>query len=171
MPKRDIDPRSVLSYDPGSGLFRWLVSCGPAKAGSICCTRHHEGYFVTRIGGKNYSLHRLAFLFMGCELTSCVDHINGDRTDNRWVNLRQVTPAENAKNRRLHANNSSGISGVTWTKQGRWQAYGHIDGRPTYLGGFSSLFEAAAARKSFEFRNEYHANHGTKRLAHNSEAA
>lgn len=160
MARKEINPLNVLSYDPDSGLFTWKVSRGTVKAGSVCTTKHHDGYLVTMIGKKNYGLHRLAFLFMGVDLPSCVDHINGIRSDNRWINLRPVTPAENARNRRLYSNSSSGILGVTWIKSHRWQVYGHLDGRAIYLGGFSSLLDAASARKSFELRNAYHVNHG-----------
>jgi hypothetical protein len=152
--------KELLSYDPASGLFAWKVDQGSAKAGSVAATKATNGYLVVMVDKKYQSLHRLAFAFMGREVPDCVDHINGNRTDNRWKNLRAATAIENARNQRLHRTNSTGLPGVTWDQRSRWRAYGYLSGRYLALGRYQSLLDAAAARKSFESQNGYHYNHG-----------
>ncbi|ODB34396.1 hypothetical protein A9L43_26320 [Pseudomonas mosselii] len=151
----------LLSYDPESGDFTWKVNRGTAKAGSVIRRKNRHGYLVTAIDGKNFMLHRLAFICMGHpEPPDCVDHINGERSDNRWSNLRLATYTQNNRNQRLHSTNTSGIPGVMWDQRKRWRAFAYLDGRYLALGRYHTLLDAAAARKSFESRHDYHANHG-----------
>jgi len=152
--------KELLSYDPVSGLFRWRVDQGSAKAGSLASTVATNGYLVVMVDKKYQSLHRLAFAFMEQEVPESVDHINGNRTDNRWINLRSATSIENARNQRLHSTNSTGLPGVMWDQRSRWRAYGYLGGRYLALGRYQSLLDAAAARKSFESLHGYHFNHG-----------
>jgi len=79
-----------------------------------------------------------------------VDHINGNKLDNRRSNLRIVTPAENAQNRRLNRDNKSGYRGVSWHK-GResWQAHAKLAGHQHYLGLFDDPREAARVAAAF----------------------
>ena len=80
-----------------------------------------------------------------------IDHINGCTFDNRRSNLRITTRSENNKNRKKHANNSSGIAGVCWNKaKGKWKAYIKSQGRLIHLGYYDSLEEARAARLTAE---------------------
>jgi len=152
--------KELLSYDPVSGLFTWRVDQGSARAGSVAATIATNGYLVVMVDKKHLSLHRLAFAFMGQEMPERVDHINGSRTDNRWVNLRSATAIDNARNQRLHRTNSTGLPGVMWDQRSRWRAYGYLGGRYLALGRYQSLLDAASARKSFESQNGYHTNHG-----------
>jgi hypothetical protein len=111
---------------------------------------------------KDYQAHRLAFLWMtGSFPASEVDHINGVRDDNRWGNLRAVTPTQNAQNQRLPSNNKSGVIGVHWNKQAnRWCARIKVNGRVVHIGLFSTLEEAVAARAKANEKYGYHPNHG-----------
>ncbi len=80
-----------------------------------------------------------------------IDHINGDRHDDRWANLRLATPAENARNRGVCRRNTSGKVGVYPIKpQGLWGADIGKDGRNIHLGRFKILDEAIAARCAAE---------------------
>ena len=75
-----------------------------------------------------------------------LDHINGIRDDNRLVNLREATPAENQQNRALHPLNTSGHPGVTWNKKERkWHAKIAVANKRYHLGLFDTVEEAAAA--------------------------
>lgn len=74
-----------------------------------------------------------------------VDHINGDRLDNRKSNLRIASTFINARNRRLNSNNKSGAKGVRRSKQGRWVAEIKAENQTTYLGTFATVQEAADA--------------------------
>jgi len=77
-----------IDYDPTTGLFkRWN--------GRRCGTWHKQGYLMIQVGERKYSAHRMAFLMMGCDIPEVVDHANGDRSDNRWDNLRAATVQQN----------------------------------------------------------------------------
>ncbi|MFU7071295.1 HNH endonuclease signature motif containing protein [Pseudomonas aeruginosa] len=159
---------AILSYDPCNGEFTWKKACGRrndlvgAKAGSL----NNSGYHRIMISGKAYLAHRIAFLLMTGELPrKQVDHINGVRTDNRWVNLREVNASENGKNQRLRRGSKVGLSGVYWseTRQSFQVFIGFTEGGQKSrraLGRFKSLFEAACARKSAELLYGFHPNHG-----------
>lgn len=152
---------SLLSYEPETGLFRWKVDRlsygGKAKAGVIAGTPH-LGYINIGVLGRMWAAHRLAWLFMtgdvppkGMEL----DHINGDRADNRWANLRCVTKAQNMWNARRPKTNVSGVKGVSWVAdRGQWLARITHHGRKIHLGQFDDKERAIAARKEGERR--YH---------------
>jgi hypothetical protein len=76
-----------------------VANCNRVKVGDTVGTYDGNGYLDTRIGGKTYKLHRLAFLYMEGEFPpDQVDHINTVRSDNRWVNLRKYTQLENMNN-------------------------------------------------------------------------
>lgn len=77
----------------------------------------------------------------------CVDHINGDTSDNRLANLRYATIIENGRNRKMSSRNTSGIKGVSFDKKsGRWHARIQIDGIRVHLGLFKTKEEAQNAR-------------------------
>lgn len=149
--------QQALEYDPVSGTFTWRskrsnrVPAG-ARAGSVDA----GGYLIIRISGANYKAHRLAWLQVNGEWPSGqLDHINGDKTDNRIANLRIATPAENAANRPRRSNGRSGFKGVSWcNRTGKWLASIRSDGRNRHLGYFTDPAEAhavyaAAARETF----------------------
>ena len=104
------------------------------------------GYRVVRIDGQLYLAHRLVWLILHGSWPTEIDHINRNRADNRPVNLREVTSAENKANTGLSVRNTSGRKGVSWNKQLRkWQATAQIAGRSRYLGVYTDLGEAASA--------------------------
>ena len=148
--------KEVLSYCPDSGIFTKL-STGESFGNS-----HNRGYLKGFLDGKHYLLHRLAFLYMtGSFPTNQVDHINRDKKDNRWTNLRDVTHAENHRNMPVQSNNSSGITGVHYAKDKRkWVAYIKVNNKRKHLGSFSGKSEAAQARQKAMQENNFHANHG-----------
>ena len=77
---------------------------------------------------------------MGSGLAAFFDHINGDKTDNRLANLRDVTRLENARNMPRPKNNTSGVLGVSWSKShGKWAARIKVEGRKLSAGHFDKL--------------------------------
>src|ERR1700724_777328 len=113
--------REILHYDPETGIFTWRVRTSNranvgATAGCICA----NGYPQTSIDGHRYSMHRLAWLYVTGEWPGAeTDHRNGDKTDNRFCNLRPATKAENGRNRAIYKSNTSGFKGVTWDASSR----------------------------------------------------
>jgi len=93
-----------------------------------------------------------------------VDHINGDRSDNRWQNLRVVSVKENCRNRAKSGTSTNAVMGVTWRRQnGMWQAKIGGTKNRQHLGWFDNHEDAVRARKSAEKRAGYHANHGRQK--------
>lgn len=144
---------ALLSYDPEEGIFRHKVSRGGEKAGSVAGTAAN-GYNLLFIDCFQCRSGRVAWLLMtGRPVPEgmVVDHINGDRHDDRWSNLRLATPAENARNRGFCRRNTSGKVGVRLImQQGKWGASIGFDGRVINLGRYDSLDEAIAARRAAE---------------------
>ena len=139
--------RELLDYDPATGVFTWKVSRGPARVGSVAGWKETRGHICIEVDGRSYKAHRLAWLYVsGKWPRDQIDHINCVRTDNRIVNLREATSAENAANSLTYRNNTSGFKGVNWHKKtGKWRAYIGVEGRITHLGLFARVEDAAAA--------------------------
>lgn len=140
--------REILSYDPETGIFRWIKARGPRSAGAVAgWVKPGAGYIYIRLGTRNYPAHRLAFLYMeGCLPSHTVDHRNGIRDDNRWKNLRHATAAENARNKSVSAANKSGYIGVCKPAgRNKWRAQIGANGRNIRLGCFDTREEAARA--------------------------
>lgn len=138
--------RELLNYDTATGLLTWRVSRGKAKAGSVVSTRDVRGYLVLGVDGKRYYAHRVAWALMSGDWPAeVIDHIDGDKANNRAANLRCVPISMNAQNRRRVAVRSkSQILGVR--KYGaRWRAVISISGSQKYLGTFDSAAEAQQA--------------------------
>lgn len=140
--------RDALDYDPETGAIKWLEDRnGGSKAGAIAGCILADGYRQIMLGRKRYLAHRLAWLYVTGEWPDGeVDHINGDRDDNRLANLRLATHAENQKNYPKPRTNTSGVKGVHWSaSRGKWIAKICVNYRRIFLGQFDDINEAAAA--------------------------
>ena len=145
-----------LIYNPLTGEFRWLVASGrggryPAGkiAGSISKI---SGYRHIGLGGsgKNVLASRLAWFWMtGAWPVHSIDHINHDKADDRWANLREATATQNKANSPLYKNNTSGIKGVSYDASARgskkWRARISVNGKVTSAGRYATQEEAAQA--------------------------
>ena len=135
------------------------------RAGSVCGSPGGDGYLHFRYLGRHYYVHRVIWLVEHGEEAEQIDHINGNRTDNRIENLRSVSCMENMRNQKARKTNTSGVTGVSWCQhKKRWLARIHAGGRNRFLGYFKTLDEAKAERKSAEALHGYHANHGRASL-------
>ena len=125
-------------------------------------TLNQIGYRQVAIFGQYYLAHRLIWLYhYGAWPKGEIDHVNGDRSDNRLENLRDVPRKINGRNQRKLDANTSGHTGVSWCKQtGKWRATIKVDYRNLHLGRFSQISNAIAARKDAEKLHGFHANHG-----------
>jgi len=113
--------KRLVRYSPDNGVFTWLLDrSDKVKAGGIAGgASKSSGYKRICIDYKLYPQHRLAFLYMEGDFPPClVDHINGDRSDNRWCNLRRADDVQNAQNKGVRSDNTSGHIGV-WKPKGR----------------------------------------------------
>ena len=136
--------REVLTYDAETGDFFWLVATAQrVRVGDVAGGIHPSGYRQIVVDGRLYMAHRLAWFYIyGAWPTNQIDHINGDRADNRLANLREATNAENSQNQRHpSANNQSGFLGVSKDRS-RWKARIMVGGRHRHLGYFDSPEEA-----------------------------
>jgi hypothetical protein len=161
--------KRLLTYNHNSGEFNWKSRTDVSKswnsryagrsAGTEC-----NGYVKISINKKIYYAHRLAYLFMeGVEPDGEIDHIDGDRKNNRYENLRLVTSMENKRNMSTPRNNSSGTMGVRYRKdKNKWLAYISINNKSVHLGYFTSRELACSARLKAEKENGFHQNHGRK---------
>lgn len=156
--------KAVLDYCPETGVFRWAKDCGSrAKRGNIAGSNlTSDGYVVIRIRRCGYTAHRLAYLWMtGSFPAKEVDHINGIRDDNRWYNLREVDRVGNTTNTKRRRTNTSGVTGVTYSKnKERWVSRINVNKRRVELGQFKDFDEAVRVRREAEKKYGYHPNHG-----------
>jgi hypothetical protein len=168
--------RKILSYDPKTGDFYHLPRTEEMfetrKAYRIWKALYEgkrafgnpnpNGYFRTKILGISYYAHRLAWAHhYGHWPTAEIDHINGDRADNRIENLRSVDRIENCRNLKRPHNNTSGVIGVSWVEdRQKWQAYIDDNVGRIPLGRYDEFYQAVIARKAAETALRYHPNHG-----------
>ncbi len=118
-----------------------------------------HGYRCGRLFNRQIKAHRAIWALANGEWPEAIDHINGDRSDNRLTNLRCVTTAENNRNMRRRSDNSSGVTGIYWDKpKEMWTA--HVCGQ--HLGRFAKFADAVSARKQAELKFGFHENHGAR---------
>jgi len=137
--------RQLVSYDTDTGLFTCIVPRKNRSVGDVETKIAGHGYIAFCVDGKQYTAHRLAWLYVNGEFPKGeIDHANGDKADNRMANLRLASRGQNAANTRLRCDNSIGLKGVFKNKK-RWSAQIQSNGRVFHLGTFDSPEEAHSA--------------------------
>jgi hypothetical protein len=149
--------RGLLDYDPDTGIFRWLVSRSGIQMGAVAGTGSVSdcGYIRIKVNGTKFRAHRLAWLYThGTWPDHQIDHINGNRADNRIANLRDVSQSTNMQNQtRPQKSNTSGFLGVSWhIGKKRWDARISVNERSQHLGSFDTAEEAHAAYLAAKLR-------------------
>jgi hypothetical protein len=135
--------RELLSYDPETGVFSWLVT-RRFRAGTIAGSISWNGYRFIAISGRRFPAHRLAWLFVnGRWPIGQIDHVNGCRDDNRITNLREASWSQNQANSRKHRDSKSPYKGVRPHGE-KWASNICVDGCRQYLGLFDTAEEAHA---------------------------
>lgn len=150
--------RRLLSYDAHTGMLFWkprdefMFSPGNTSSAAVCkvwniryankeafTASNKDGYKVGAIGDKIYRAHRIAWaIHYGEWPIDMLDHINGDRSDNRIINLRNASNSDNQHNRKPTLG-ASKLKGVSWDKSRKlWTAKIHFGGRTKNLGRFES---------------------------------
>jgi len=138
---------------------RWNSCFAGARAFTAV---ENSGYYVGAIFNRAYKAHRIIWAMHHGEWPNGeIDHISGEKLDNRLSNLRVVSGSENRRNQKLPANNTSGAIGVELRDRiGRWQARIKFEGKNIHIGMFDTFEEAVAARKEAEKKYGFHPNHG-----------
>ncbi|MDE1814533.1 MAG: HNH endonuclease [Thaumarchaeota archaeon] len=140
--------KELLSYDPKTGVFRWIKpTSNRVSPGSLAGTINMYGYLVIRIDRRTYHASRLAWLYeTGSWPVDEIDHIDRDRLNNRWSNLRGSTRSQNMCNVGDGPRGLVPFRGVTFDKErGLYQAKIRKNKRTVMLGRFSSAEIAARA--------------------------
>ena len=174
--------RKLLRYDPESGKLFWRKRDVSLFEVSDKMTLDHKcsvwnsryagmesfkvinshGYLRGIIFNHQYLAHRVIFaLQAGVWTDNMMDHINGIKTDNRWINLRSVTNQENCRNASIRSDNSSGVVGLSWyDKSQKWRVNIRISGVQKHLGYFADKDDAINARAAADIKYGFHKNHG-----------
>jgi len=155
-----------LEYNPDTGSLLWLKRPVTEFEGMTYPAERHAKIWNAKHVGKpalqsqmangyrhgmfdnvDYLQHRIIWKLAHGTEPNFIDHISGDRSDNRLSNLRSVTVAENSRNRKLSRNNTSGFPGVHFeTRSQLWVVQLEIDGHARYVGRYSDKTDAIAAR-------------------------
>lgn len=144
----------VISYDPETGKFtRLITTSSNANSGEECGNMDSQGYLRFRVLGQEFRAHRLAVFYMTGEWPSVTDHINGDRSDNRWANIRATDSKGNARNLSTRHDNKSGHKGVTWdSRREKWLVQIGRDGEKITIGRYKDMGLAVAmAKAAYEY--------------------
>ena len=171
--------KSLLEYHPETGALVWRVRSAEnfkdgghkiahnvAKwngkhAGRPAFTAtKSDGYKHGAIFGRNYTAHRVIWKMIHGVDAEDVDHINGDRADNRLANLRSVARSLNARNAARAPGRTNPGTGVRRTTNGKWQAYIMLGRKFISLGSHETPETALAIRKAAEAAYGFHPNHG-----------
>lgn len=188
MAKRDLPTpdvlRQLLRYDEEAGVLFWRErpasffregrgsytqdraarSWNKRYAGreALSVLHPHSGHKSGRLLGKMAKAHRVAWaVYHGNWPDGLIDHIDGDPTNNRIENLRVVHERDNARNRAIQHDNTSGCAGVSWHKKRKaWYARIGRGGRRVSLGYYPTKEAATEARLAAELSLGYHPNHG-----------
>ena len=142
--------RELLNYDPATGIFTWRMQRrGRAKVGTVAGTAHPKGYIRISIDHVDQLAHRLAWVFVHGPIddSMVIDHINGNRCDNRIENLRVVTGMQNANNQQTRLSNGrKAMLGASYHKpSGKWISRVKINGKDKYIGLFDTPEQANQA--------------------------
>lgn len=181
--------RKLFAYDPDTGRIthmlrtksefptrksnEWVSEWNKQNAGRVALNCSvGKGYLGGTVNGVQLKAHRVAYaLHHGRWPKYQIDHKNGNRSDNRIQNLRDVTAKENARNQGVKTNNTSGIVGVFECKlYGGWIAHMRVDGKYKNLGRFKTKTEAAEARKKAQWGSGFYKNHGKREAIHKHES-
>ena len=147
--------KELMSYDPNIGVFMWKVDLGCARAGNVAGYIGSGGHFYIGIDRGLYPVAKLAFLYMiGYFPKKPVEYLNGNKRDNRWVNIDDSLDSEDVSNilrygflEPLSIKDSSGVKGVHWSHVYQmWVSFVSVDNEEFCLGFFKNKDDAIHAK-------------------------
>jgi len=135
----------LFDYKDGNLIWKFAKS-RRVKAGEIAGYLGDEGYIDVGVDGGIYKAHRLIYFYHNGYFPSFIDHIDGNRSNNKIDNLRPATINENARNSKKPSHNTSGYKGVCWDKnRSKWMAYITINNKFKSLGRYDQIEDAHLA--------------------------
>ena len=155
--------KSLIDYNPETGILTWkernpeTFKSGAYSSARICnmwnslhagkaaTAKRQNGYITICVDYKGYLAHRLAWYWMTGELPEYIDHINMNKSDNRWCNLRISNKSTNGMNRGAPANNTSGAKGI-YSQAGKWRVRIRVGNKFQHFGYFDDFEDARIAR-------------------------
>lgn len=153
--------KKFLHYDPLTGIVTNRLIRHGCNVGDVLGVVGNTGYLRISFAGQPYLLHRLIWLYMTGTLPDKVDHLNHNKLDNSWVNLREVNNTDNSKNCSVSKNSSTKVNGVSFMKsRSKYRAYIMVARKQISLGLFANIDDAVAARKAADIKYDFHSNHG-----------
>jgi hypothetical protein len=156
--------QELFAYNPEDGILRTktIRQGSNSYIGQPIGTLTNYGYLCVTIDTKRYQLHRVIWLYVyGYIPKEDLDHIDGNRTNNRLFNLREANRQDNLKNTAVHRDSSTSILGVNWDKRkSKWRATIYVNKKQEHLGYFKEIQEATLARQQANIRYGFHENHG-----------
>lgn len=168
--------KECFEYNSLTGILTWKVR--PANhfahsskadggfnakyAGTVAGSVMARGYIWVTLCGRSHYAQRIAWaIYYGEYPKGIIDHDNGDKTDNRIINLVESTNEKNSRNQKLRVTNTSGQMGVCLRKDtGKYRSFIQEGGKRVWLGSHDTYEEAVACRKAAEKKYGYHENHG-----------
>lgn len=138
--------RSLFAYDAATGIFTYLTNASRrTPIGSVAGSVNNEGYRHIRVDGRAHKAHRLAWFYMtGKWPIEMIDHIDGNRDNNAFANLREATRSQNLANSKVRRKGRQIRKGLECVGS-RWRARIQVNGQPRFLGSFDTQEAAAAA--------------------------
>jgi len=154
--------KELFEYKDGQ-LIRKTRPSIRSFVGQIVGFPDADGYLKVSVDKRQYLVHRLVYLFHYGSLPKFLDHIDGNRKNNKIENLRPASKYQNVLNSKFRSDNTSGVKGVCWSARKRkWFARIYVDKKPMHLGYYEDI--ELADLVVYEARNKFHkefANHGT----------
>lgn len=152
--------KELFEYDLEQGILYWKTKVGLKKAGTLSC----NGYWIIMADKKRYQAHRLMWLYVKGYLPKYdIDHIDGNKLNNSFFNLRECSRAENRQNITANRKNKLGVLGVSMNKIGKYVAQIQVNGNKHHLGTYVTLDEAKNAYA--EAKKKLHVFHPVVRFA------
>jgi hypothetical protein len=149
-------------FEYRDGMLFWKIARPHVVVGQKAGHISDRGYQRVVINNKMYKAHRIIFLMHKGYLPIEIDHIDGDKLNNKIENLRPATRSQNLLNKKKPSSNTSGVKGVSWcAERNKWEVQMYVDGKKKYVGRFESL--DVAKSMAMAFREKHHgefANHG-----------
>lgn len=145
--------KKIFDYKDGN-LIRKVKTSNRVNVGDVVGSNNGNGYLRMAVLGKYFYVHRIIFMWNFGYFPNEIDHIDGNRTNNKIENLREATHSENGKNLTLRKSNKVGINGVRFdADRNKWYSSICVNKKKKHLGRFVNLEDAISARKKAE--NEF----------------